>query len=59
MARSTELGGSGNGNSPEQLFAVGYAACFHSGLQGIAPIKKVKIDGSSVGTRVSLVPAAE
>lgn len=28
MASPTELGGSGKGNNPEQLFATGYAACY-------------------------------
>jgi Ohr subfamily peroxiredoxin len=28
MATPKEMGGSGNGNNPEQLFAVGYAACY-------------------------------
>ena len=32
-----ELGGDGGpGTNPEQLFAVGYAACFHSGLLAVA-----------------------
>ena len=31
-----ELGGAGTaGTNPEQLFAAGYAACFHSALQRI------------------------
>lgn len=55
MAPPRELGGSGEGNNPEQLFAAGYAACFHSALQGAARSKKVGIEGSSVGARVSLV----
>lgn len=59
MAPPTELGGSGEGNNPEQLFAAGYAACFHSALQSAARMKKVTIDGSSVGARVSLVPSGE
>lgn len=59
MAPPKELGGSGEGNNPEQLFAAGYAACFHSALQGVARAKKVSIDGSSVGARVSLVRAGE
>lgn len=59
MAPPKELGGSGEGNNPEQLFAAGYAACFHSALQGAARAEKVKIDGSSVGARVSLVRAGE
>ncbi|UZD90799.1 organic hydroperoxide resistance protein [Cognatishimia activa] len=28
LAAPTELGGTGKGNNPEQLFAAGYAACF-------------------------------
>lgn len=59
MAMPRELGGSGEGNNPEQLFAAGYAACFHSALQGAARSKKVAIEGSSVGARVSLVRAGE
>lgn len=59
MAPPTELGGSGEGNNPEQLFAAGYAACFHSALQSAARMKKVTIDGSSVGARVSLVASGE
>jgi len=59
MAPPKELGGSGEGNNPEQLFAAGYAACFHSALQSAARSKKVTIDGSSVGARVSLVRSGE
>ncbi len=36
----TEMGGSGKGTNPEQLFAAGYAACFHSALQMIARQEK-------------------
>ena len=32
MALPKELGGPGDGHNPEQLFAVGYAACFESAL---------------------------
>ena len=59
MAPPTELGGSGEGNNPEQLFAAGYAACFHSALQSAARMKKVAIEGSTVGARVSLMPSGE
>ncbi|WP_205472977.1 organic hydroperoxide resistance protein [Nocardioides sp. SYSU D00038] len=31
-----ELGGSGGATNPEQLFAAGYAACFHSALKLVA-----------------------
>lgn len=54
LAVPVEMGGSGKGLNPEQLFASGYAACFHSALQLVARNQKVAIDGSSVGARVSI-----
>jgi lipoyl-dependent peroxiredoxin len=36
LARPQELGGKGDGNNPEQLFASGYAACFLGSLQLLA-----------------------
>jgi osmotically inducible protein OsmC len=36
LARPRELGGLGDGNNPEQLFASGYAACFLSSMQLLA-----------------------
>jgi Ohr subfamily peroxiredoxin len=59
MAIPKEMGGSGNGANPEQLFAAGYAACFHSALNGVARARKVKIDGSTVGGRVQIGPNGE
>ncbi|MFS0731518.1 organic hydroperoxide resistance protein [Curtobacterium sp. 1P10AnD] len=56
LAIPKEMGGSGNGTNPEQLFAAGYAACFHSALQGVARAQKVKIADSSVGGRVQIGP---
>ncbi|HEY6425094.1 MAG TPA: organic hydroperoxide resistance protein [Pseudonocardiaceae bacterium] len=56
MAVPTAMGGSGKGANPEQLFAAGYAACFHSALQGVARREKVTITGSTVGARVSVGP---
>ena len=49
-----ELGGSGIGTNPEQLFAAGYSACFHSALNTVARARKIKVEDSSVGGRVSL-----
>lgn len=49
------LGGAGGeGTNPEQLFAAGYSACFHSALQAAARREKVKIDGSSVTAEVGI-----
>lgn len=54
LAVPQEMGGSGDGANPEQLFAAGYAACFHSALQSVARAQKVKIADSSVGARVKI-----
>ena len=56
LAVPKEMGGSGNGANPEQLFAAGYSACFHSALQGTARAQKIDITGSTVGARVSIGP---
>jgi lipoyl-dependent peroxiredoxin len=54
LATPPELGGSGNGTNPEQLFAIGYAACFHSALRLVARAEKADVSDSAVGARVSL-----
>ena len=35
LNRPVEMGGKGNGTNPEQLFAVGYAACFIGGPRAV------------------------
>ena len=37
----TEMGGPGGATNPEQLFAAGYAACFHSALKVVAKRDKL------------------
>lgn len=54
LAVPREMGGSGQGTNPEQLFAAGYAACFHSALQAVARSQKVTLEDSSVGGRVDI-----
>jgi len=44
----TELGGQGEGTNPEQLFAAGYAACFHGALSLLAARAKVDIPDAEV-----------
>ena len=56
LATPTTMGGSGAGSNPEQLFASGYAACFHGALQAVARAKKVDIHDSSVGALVHIGP---
>ena len=48
------IGGSGTGSNPEQLFAAGYAACFHSAMQFVAGPKHLDLTGSSVEGHVTL-----
>ncbi|MDO3333489.1 organic hydroperoxide resistance protein [Mycobacteroides abscessus] len=52
LAIPKEMGG--NGTNPEQLFAIGYAACFHSALRMVGRQEKADITDSSVGAKVSL-----
>lgn len=51
-----ELGGPGGGPNPEQLFAAGYAACYHGALMLIAaknkiPVQDVSIDATATFAR--------
>ncbi|MCI2956679.1 organic hydroperoxide resistance protein [Agromyces atrinae] len=59
MTPPKELGGAGTGSNPEELFAAGYAACFHSALQAAARAKKVAIANTSVGSQVHIGPNGE
>jgi len=49
-----ELGGAGEATNPEQLFAAGYAACFHSALKLVAAKAKADTTDSEVVADVSL-----
>ena len=49
-----EMGGPGGGTNPEQLFAIGYAACFQSALGVVARRAKVEVEGSTVTGRVTI-----
>jgi Ohr subfamily peroxiredoxin len=51
-----ELGGDGGGTNPEQLFAVGYAACFESALMVTARRERLEVDDLAIDSQVSLVP---
>ena len=56
LAIPKETGGSGNGANPEELFAAGYAACFHSALQMVARSQKATLTDTSVGSLVHVLP---
>jgi lipoyl-dependent peroxiredoxin len=47
-----EMGGPGGATNPEQLFAAGYAACFHSALKLVGA--KSDLTGSEVSATVSI-----
>lgn len=49
-----ELGGAGGATNPEQLFAAGYAACFHSALKLVAAKDGLDTSDSEVVADVSL-----
>ena len=59
MTAPKEMGGSGEGVNPEQLFAAGYAACYHSALKAVAKDKDVDVTDSAVGARVTLNNGSE
>jgi Ohr subfamily peroxiredoxin len=50
----TELGGPGGATNPEELFAAGYAACFHSALKFAARAEQVDVDASEVSATVGI-----
>jgi osmotically inducible protein OsmC len=56
LAPPKEMGGPGGKTNPEELFAAGYAACFHSALKRVAADKKVAIGKSTVDAIVSIGP---
>jgi Ohr subfamily peroxiredoxin len=49
-----ETGGEGGGTNPEQLFAVGYAACFESAIEAVARRRKLELDEVAIDSRVKL-----
>jgi Ohr subfamily peroxiredoxin len=60
LARPKELGGKGDGNNPEELFASGYAACFLNSMQFLASQggPAVPLDAEVMAT-VGLGPRSE
>ena len=61
LATPRELGGNGNGNNPEQLFAAGYAACFLSAMKFVGSQgqhAKVPAD-ATVSAEVGIGPRAD
>ena len=52
-----EMGGAGGGTNPEELFAVGYAACFESALGAVARRHHLDAGQVAIDSAVNLLPA--
>jgi osmotically inducible protein OsmC len=55
----TELGGKGGGTNPEELFAVGYAACFEGALATVARRRKEEASDVAIDSSVMLVASED
>ena len=53
------MGGDGGGTNPEQLFAVGYAACFEGALGVVGRREKAEVGDASIDSKVSLITTEE
>ena len=54
-----EMGGEGGGTNPEELFAVGYAACFESALGAVARRRKLDAGEVAIDSKVTLYPTED
>jgi lipoyl-dependent peroxiredoxin len=54
-----EMGGEGGGTNPEQLFAVGYAACFEGALAAVARRQKAEVGDVVIDSKVALITGEE
>ncbi|MFC7274985.1 organic hydroperoxide resistance protein [Paractinoplanes rhizophilus] len=57
LAVPKEMGGPGGDlTNPEELFAAGYAACFHSALKAAARLQKVTLTDTAVTVDIGVGP---
>ncbi|MBV1851244.1 organic hydroperoxide resistance protein [Catellatospora tritici] len=56
LRQPKELGGDGDGVNPEQLFAIGYAACFATSVALVGRRKRLPADDVAIASHVSLLP---
>jgi osmotically inducible protein OsmC len=54
-----DMGGDGGGTNPEQLFAIGYAACFESALGVAGRRRRREVGDVEIDARVMLLPTVE
>ena len=53
------MGGAGDGTNPEELFAVGFAACFEGAMGVVARRERAELGEYSIASSVSLIPTDE
>jgi osmotically inducible protein OsmC len=54
-----EMGGEAGGTNPEQLFAVGYGACFESALGAVARRRRIEPGDVAIDSSVMLLPTQD
>ena len=54
MAIAKDMGGSGEGSNPEELFAMGYASCFSSALLFVGRAQKVDLSKAAITCKVGI-----
>lgn len=60
LAKPKEMGGTGNGNNPEELFAAGYSACFLGAMKFVAGNLKLPVPAeATVTAHVGIGPRSE
>lgn len=60
LSMPADIGGDdGPGTNPEQLFAAGYAACFHNALRTVARRRRVDVTDSAVSVTIGLLGGGE
>jgi lipoyl-dependent peroxiredoxin len=60
LAVPKEMGGPGGAlTNPEQLFAAGYAACFHSALKAVARNEKITLTDTAITVDVGIGPKTD
>ncbi|HEV7449840.1 MAG TPA: organic hydroperoxide resistance protein [Pseudonocardiaceae bacterium] len=55
----SEMGGRGGGTNPEQLFAIGFAACFESALGVAARRTRQETGDVAIDSKVMLLPTGD
>jgi Ohr subfamily peroxiredoxin len=51
----TEMGGEGGGTNPEQLFAVGWAACFEGAIGVVGKRQRAEVGDVAIDSKIALI----